>query len=126
MQRRGFLGGVAGLAASQWAADGLDPANIEAWDPLEDGIYQTGSISPHAVSSSGGGAAASWLIEDDDLTDRTASVAYSRSGISLAVEGESDGLHAGALAELTPEQARDLAAALFQAAEEYDRRPRPE
>lgn len=47
---------------------------------------------------------------------------YDSDGVQLAIEGSSDDTRAGGLAGITPEQAREIGAALYQAAEELDRR----
>jgi len=60
----------------------------------------------------------STLLADEDFRDRILFLAESDAGITLAVEGAGDGGTGGALAELDAEQARQLADALNDAADE--------
>jgi len=123
LTRREAMNGVAALAASRWAADNLDIEDADEWEPPTDGIYTTGAFAPAGISTSGNGQVADWLLEDADFTDRTLKVSYGHCEVQLSMEGRADAVRAGALASLTPEQARELGAALYQAGEELDRRP---
>lgn len=120
--RRQYLGGVATLAATRWENEDYDIENVENWDPLKGGTYTTGTFTPQQLTTSGEGTVSGWLLEDDDFTDRTMEVFYDPDAVHLTLEGQGEDLRRGGLAELTTDQARDLAAALFQAAEELDRR----
>lgn len=122
MERRTFMGGVATLAAARWNDEGVDIEAVEAWEPLDGGVYHTGRFTPQAVQTSGDGTKAGWSLSDDDFSDRTMEVFYSPDAVNLTFEGTGDPVWGGGLAELTTDQARELAAALFQAAEELDRR----
>lgn len=123
MQRRDFMSAVAALAATRWDNEDYDIENAEEWEPIDSGTYETGRFSPDYLSASGQGKFASWLLEDDDLPERTMEVFYSPQAVHLTFEGSDGDVRAGGLADLTTDQARDLAAALYQAAEELDRRP---
>jgi len=122
MQRREFMGGVAALAVTRWENEDYDIENVENWNPLVGGTYNVGTFTPQLLTTSGDGPVSDWLLEDDEFADRTMEVYYDPDAIHLTFEGEGDGVRGGGLAELTTDQARDLAAALFQAAEELDRR----
>jgi len=121
--RRQYMGGVAALAATRWENEDYDIENADEWEPLKGGIYETGTFTPAALTTSGDGKVAGWLLEGDDFSERAVEVFYDPSAVHLSFEGSDGDLRAGGLAELTTEQARELAAALFQAAEELDRRP---
>jgi len=125
LTRREAMNGVAALAASRWAADGLDIEDADEWEPPTGGSYDTGMFEPDGISTSGHGQVADWLLEDADFTDRTLKVFYDDGEVHLTMEGSADDVRAGALATLTTEQARELGAALYQAGEELDRRPDP-
>ena len=123
MQRREFMGGVAALAATRWDGEDYDIENAENWEPPTGGTFQTGTFTPTLVTTSADGQIGGWLLEDTDFTERTMEVFYDADGVHLTIEGKGDGVRGGGLAELDTDQARDLAAALYQAAEELDRRP---
>ena len=59
-------------------------------------------------------------LEDDDFTERVLFLEGSRGGVTLAMEGSGDGPVGGALAEVDAEQARQLADALTDAADELE------
>lgn len=119
MQRREFIGGVAALAATRWENEDYD---IENWDPMEGGSYTTGSFTPTSMRTSGDGTVAGWLLEADDLVQMTVEVFYDTSGVHLTIEGNGDDVYGGAQSEFDPHEAKEAAAALYQAAEEYQRR----
>lgn len=125
MERREFIEGVAALTATRWDAEGHDPENIEEWAPTEPGTYTTGEFSPVYLSTSGSVPGGEWLLEDSDFTERSIQVFYDQRKVNLGVSGEGEGIDGGLLAELNPDQARELGAALYQAAEELERRPGP-
>ncbi|WP_418280816.1 hypothetical protein [Halorubrum sp. DTA98] len=120
--RRQYLAGVAALAAARWNDAEYDIDAVDEWGPIKGGLYTTGVFSPESLLTSGNDPAADWLVEDDDLTDRTLEVTYDSEGVQLAIEGSAEDTRAGGLAEVSPEQAREIAAAIFQAAEELERR----
>jgi hypothetical protein len=120
VSRREYMAGVASLAAVRWDSEDYDIENADEWEPLKRGIYETGTFVPLAISSNGRGASASWMIEDDQLQERALQVWYDPESVHIAFEGESDETYAGGLAELEPEQAKELGAALYQAAVEYE------
>jgi hypothetical protein len=123
VQRRDFMSGVAAVAASRWNAEGYDIENVDEWDPVDGGAYQTGTFTPEYLIASGhDGDRAEWLFERGDFPDETIEVHYDKSGVSIALEGAGESHRAGSLANLTPEQARQLGAALYQAGEELERR----
>lgn len=128
--RRQYMSGLASLAAAEWATKDYDIENAENWDPVTDGDYLTGEVSPEYVMGSASGTHAHMAFERDDLRDTTAHVLYNHTGVSVELggseEGEDDPVernYVGALAHFTPDQARDLAVAIYMAAEELDRRP---
>ena len=122
LSRRQYMAAVVTAAAARWDNEKYDIENADEWEPMDGGTYETGQFTPSALTTSGDGTVAGWLIEDDKLTERTMEVFYDPSAVHLTFEGKSDELRAGGLAELTTDQAREIAAALFQAAEELDRR----
>lgn len=120
--RREYMAGVAALAAARWETEDYDIENVENWEPMKHGTYTTGTFSPGYFSTSGEGKVGGWLLEDEDLSERTLEVFYDTQEVHLTMEGKSDDVRSGGLAAFDTDQARDLAAALYQAAEELDRR----
>ncbi len=115
-----YMSAVAAVGC--WDDEDYDIENVDEWEPMDGGTYETGRLTPSRLRASGDGTVAGWLIEEDTFTNRTMEVFYNSSAVHLTFEGKSEELRAGGLAELTTDQARDLAAALFQAAEELDQR----
>jgi len=123
MQRREFMGGVAALAATRWESEDYDIDNVENWGPLGSSLYITGEITPDEVTASADGKYGGVAFNDDDFTERVAQVTYWSEGVSLDIEAKGDeNVRSGVLAGLTTDQARELAAMLYQAAEELDQR----
>lgn len=119
VNRRQYMAGVAALAGARWEAEDIDPDDTE---PLEGGNYTTGEFTPQRIIATGKSNVAGWTIEDDDVTDRLLEVFYDTEDVNLTIQGESDDVLASELAVLTPHQARQLGAALYQAGEELERR----
>lgn len=123
MQRREYMSAVAGLAASNWAAEDYDIEDADEWDPATPGHYFTGRFAPSAITSTSQNSTHLLEFRDGDFSDRVLNVQYDEDHVNVAIEGSADGgVCAGALAELSPEQAKEIAAALYMAAEEQSRR----
>jgi hypothetical protein len=127
MERRDFMASVAGLAATRWENEGYNPENIEEWDPLEDGQCTTGEFTPSTLTTSWGREFSGGVFPDEQFSERTVTVDYDTTDVNFCFEGRDgdpdDGGHrAGGLIQLTPEQAQQLGAALYQAGEELERR----
>jgi hypothetical protein len=122
LTRREALSALGALAATRWDAEGFDDPP-EEWDPIE-GPMDVVDVDPARPSLTGEGPLGGFLLDRDDVADAALSVWYDRPGVyvSLEVEGEGD-VYAGGSGMLDPDQARDLAVALYQAAEELERRP---
>lgn len=122
MERRDFMSSVAALAATRWENEGYDPEKIEEWEELQGGTSDTGSFTPTTLRTSGHCELADWVIPDEDLDDRIVNVFYDTTDVSLCFEGTSGDIRGGGLVQFSPEQARQLGAALYQAGEELERR----
>lgn len=122
--RREFLEGVATVAAARWQSDELEIDNVDEWEPIRSAVYETGEVEADSLSAMGQAGPAHWRVGDDDIEERILTASYDEEGPRLAVAGRAEGglPKSESLARLTPDQARELAAALYQAAEEYDRR----
>lgn len=120
MSRRDTIKALTSLAAARWRADEDIDEPISEWPPLNAHSYVTAELTPEALTTSGHGPAANWRVTTDRFTDETITVRYSRDGIQLAADGRTDDIHAGSTTDLTTDQARTLAVALFQAAVELD------
>lgn len=116
----------AAIAARWWDEADYDIENADDWEPLEFGSYSVGSILPAETGASGEAFAVSWLLEDGHFDDRTVEVFYDRGGVFASFEASSeDGeVRNGAHVGLDPDEAREFAALLYQAAEEFERRPK--
>ncbi|ELZ21481.1 hypothetical protein C475_18726 [Halosimplex carlsbadense 2-9-1] len=127
MHRRDFLSSVAALAATRWEQEDYDIDNVEEWAPLEDGGYTTGEFTPSTLTTSWGNEFSGGAFPDEKFSERTVTVFYDTTDVNLCFEGRDGdpgdgGLRAGGLIQLTPEQARELGASLYQAGEELERR----
>lgn len=123
MQRRGYMSAVAALAATKWAAADYDIEDAEEWKPATGGHYFTGRFAPSAIDSTSQNSTHLLEFRDGDFSDRVLNVQYDEDHVNVVIEGRADGgVCAGALAELSPEQAKELAATIYMAAEEQSRR----
>lgn len=113
-------GGFSDRVDERWDAADYDIDNVENWGDI-DGAYTVDDILPDRLSSEGDGNVAGWYVKDEDLTTRSVSVHYSSSGVRLGLDGTGDDVQMSAGAGLTPEQAKRLGAALYQAGEELER-----
>lgn len=117
------MSSVAALAAANWAAEDYDIANAEQWEPAGRGTYFTGRFDPEEIWASADDE--EWAVElsGKEVTDTTLHVHYDDQGVNVDIDGSADDRRAGALAKLDPEQAKEVAAAIYMAAEEQARRP---
>lgn len=118
--RRSILETIAALAAARWDAEGFGPEDVDGWEGPTGGIRETGEFSPMRMLTSGEGPAAMWRMEDRKFEKRTLRVLYDHGGVQVDIEAEGDGVRGGTLVELQPDQARQLAVSLYQAAEEQE------
>lgn len=86
--RREYMAGVAALAAARWETEDYDIENVENWEPMKHGTYTTGTFSPGYFSTSGEGKVGGWLLEDEDLSERTLEVFYDTQEVHLTMEGK--------------------------------------
>jgi len=118
--RRSILETIGALAATRWDAEGFGPEDVDGWAGPTGGVRETGQFAPTWMLTSGEGPAASWRMENQKFDERTLRVLYDHGGVQVDIEAEGDGVRGGALVELQPEQARELAVSLYQAAEEQE------
>lgn len=124
LSRRDALTAVATAAASHWRESDYEWSNLEEWDEIESGHYPTGKLTPQKMWGSADTRFASLGVESEDTSKQLLKVWYSDSqGVALdsGAYGD-DGLRFGQLATFTPDDARELAVAIYQAAEELERR----
>lgn len=122
MERRDFMSAVAALAGTRWDNEDYDVANVENWDDVDCGSYCTGSFSPLEVNTNGDGPISGWLLEDDELDERMTEVFYTSDAVFISVEGRGENIYSGSRGGFEPDQAKQVAAALYQAAEELQQR----
>lgn len=125
MGRREFLASLSALAASQLEADDVEHRGVPGH-----GVVSTGVVTPERLRFHGDDGISGWNIEGDILEERRLEVLYDQQGIQLTVDGANteweplsvgdtnDELRAGTGVTLTNDQARELAVALFAAAEQ--------
>ena len=122
LSRREYMGAVAAAAATRLDNEEYDIENADQWEPLSGGTYQIGQFTAQMLTASGQGAVGGWLVERGVLDDCLVEVFYSTDGITVALEGDAGDVRASTGAELAPDQAREIGAALYQAAEELEAR----
>lgn len=119
LPRRAVLQGLAAAAA---ASSPLERTEALEWEHDAGGTYISHRGTFEHLYGHLYGGLVHVDLEADDFTDHRAEVMYDRSGIHLNIDAESDEVSLGALAKLTNEQAREIAIALWQAAEEQEMR----
>lgn len=125
MNRRETLQTLAALAAGRWASEGWDPDEMENWDEIGGGVYNTTELDLASYYASVNSVVLHWE-EADRFEAGKLVVAYDEKDVTLITAGEAELFDASSLVELDPDQAREVAVALYQAAEEHERRPRGE
>jgi len=121
MNRREYIAALSSLAASKWADEGW--SEPEEWGPIGNGAYPLDGISGSELVLFADGSIGQWTIEPYDIDETTVEVHYTSEYVRLGVDAEGDEISAGGGFDLTSDEARNLAVALFRAAEEMDRRP---
>ena len=121
MNRREYISALSSLTAAQWDGEGWpDP---EEWPPIGDGGIIVDDVSVSDLTTYADGTIGMWNIMPGDVDEGTVEVDYTEDYIHVGVHGVGELIETGAGFELTSDQARDLAVALYRAAEEKDRRP---
>ncbi|SDK17231.1 hypothetical protein SAMN05216226_1313 [Halovenus aranensis] len=113
---------VADLAAARLDTEDYDIDNADEWEPIGSQTFYTGSFTPESVQTSGDGTVAGWLLEDEDLDERTLEVFYDTGGVHIAIEGSGEAVFGSTGCEFPPQLAKQVAAAMYQAAIEQERR----
>lgn len=125
MNRREALQSLAALASARWAAEGLDPEMAgEDWDRIDGSAgYTVDEFTPDGMILSADSYMSTFVMDRDWIQERHLGVYYDSRGVNLDVEGSGEEwVRAGSLTWLSAEQAREVAVALFMAAEEQERR----
>lgn len=122
MNRREAMQSLVAAATARWTAEGWNPQEMEDWEPVTSGIYGYERWGFEATEMSGHVNGPITHAEIDEFSSREIRVAYTEKGVWLDVDGKVEEITVGALATLSPEQAKDIAVALYQAAEELERR----
>jgi len=126
MDRRTFittLPGLVGFAMTRWDEEGITPPTLDDdLDPIDNGIYRTGEFTPEAVTGSGQGPISQWEFNAEDFEEQVLEICYTCGGVSLEIQAKGEEKRDGMLADFSTDQAREIAAALWQAAEERDHR----
>ncbi|RYJ08354.1 hypothetical protein ELS19_17535 [Halogeometricum borinquense] len=117
---------VADLAAVRLDAEDYEIDNADEWGTMGCQSFYTGTFTPNSIQTSGDGTVAGWLLEDDDLDERTLEVFYDTGGVHVAIEGSGEAVFGSTGCEFSPKLAKQVAAALYQAAEELQRRTEDE
>lgn len=120
LERREVLQALGALAAAGWDADGVDLNRADEWG--ERIAADVGQVDLQGGAAEIMTAHAHAGVERDAATGGFGEVAYAdRHGVAVSAEIDTDGApSASAAAYLTPEAARELAVALYQAAEELE------
>lgn len=127
--RREYMGGLASLAAAEWATEDYDIENAENWDAPVGGVWTVANMAPKQIIASAATGFGTMEYDDKNFTQREVEVTYTESGVNVDIDAEGDEPdhgakpRVGALATFDPEGARELAVAIYMAAEELDRRP---
>lgn len=121
--RRQALQAVAALATTAWAADDIDPAD----EPQESRPYGAAGYTVNELEGVGLVTSVRSCCMDVSLADRdefeaTKLGVYHDGGtVQVDLDGQGEKHHGGTLATLDPEQAREVAVAIYMAAEEASR-----
>lgn len=122
MNRREFIASISAATVAGWEADG-DPPRPEEWDPVSPGVYHVLNVNTEKTILSCETNHWGILLEEADFDESVIQVAYTDEQVTIDIDAEGrDHIHADMFAALDPDAARDLAVAIYSAAEEMDRR----
>jgi hypothetical protein len=124
MKRREYLAALSAAVAARRESGGSE-CEPEEWEPIGTKIFRVGEVATSGAHFYGDSIVAGWNISNDQLDERRAIVEYDRDEVLLNVKGKRGGdrMSFGSGVALSVDEARDLAVALFQAAEEKEKRP---
>lgn len=119
--RRQYLGALAAAAAASWEDADYDIENVDEWgDKIEH--VNIGSFGLSLFRSNADLGYSGFLVENDSVEEPTAEVWYDGDGVTVSLEADlADGHYSGSAGEFDPDEAREFAVAIYQAAEELER-----
>lgn len=119
--RRQYLGALAAGAAANWEDAEYDIENVDEWGENIEHV-NIGSFNPSEFRSDADLGYSGFLVENDSVERPTAEVWYDNGGVTVSLEADLEGGdYAGNAGEFDPDEARELAVAIYQAAEELER-----
>lgn len=119
--RRGYLGALAAGATVNWENAEYDIENVDEWGEKIEHV-NIGSFDPSAFRSDADLGCSGFLVENDSVERPTAEVWYDNGGVTVSLEADLvDDDYAGNAGEFDPDEAREFAVAIYQAAEELER-----
>lgn len=116
--RREVMKGVAALAAATYGEPG---ESIHAHE-----YSVVGGVENVGISSSGTFQHIGWMIDTGEFDEDYLRVGHSTGDVFFEWGGSVDGQDVGGYVNLDPDDARELAAAIYQTAEEIDRLEAPD
>lgn len=122
MNRREVLQALGAAASAAWVEEGYDPSDLQSWRD-EGGPYSTTQeVTPTSIMPFAEGRFASFSTPRGAFEERSVEVFYDSEDIVLAGQANSDDLKVDMSIGFSPEAAREVAVALYQAAEEFEAR----
>lgn len=122
MKRREALQSLAALAAGRLAA-GDGPVEASEVDKPASGDFHVGSIEPKHLAFNLWGQLIDADVGGRDVDEKAIDVWGNHQQINLSQDCDVSDAYAGSYATMDPDTARELAVAIYMAAEEADRRP---
>lgn len=124
LSRRHFMGATAAVALTRIRDAGHDPSEADQWSPVDGWGYITGTFTPLSVAAGADGPLSSFRVgRDTELTDQRIEVGYGPGAVLVSFHGKNDGLSVDGGLKVSPEQAKQLGAAIYQAGWELENRP---
>lgn len=119
--RRDALQALAALASARWAEEGIDFDRADEWGDLSGGIRRTGEIDAAAAGAVVRAPFGTAGVDRENSSEATVTVAYDDTErVRLSTMIEAGEAYADSGTELDPDDARELAVALYQASEELE------
>ena len=123
LTRREALEGVAALAAARWTAEGYDPADVAEWRDLGSDDFRTIELDAQGGRGSAEMPFSRVEVNAGNVDEHTAYVRYDDyNDVSIEIAHESNDVYLGMLTHFDERGPRALAAAIYQAAGELERR----
>ena len=120
--RRDVLQLLAGATIARWESEGHAPDEVDDWELPKRSWWEIGRVSAQSARGTAVSGTAKIKFFPENIDSAGIYVSYDTDGVNVESELEDEMGDLGTLKTFSPEQAREIAVNLYQAAEELERR----